>query len=64
MTKKDVLIRGLPTDLHHRLKVQCAVENVTMKDKIIQLIENATANTNIQGTSADPHALKAGSATK
>ena len=58
---KDVLIRGVPRDVHRKLKIQCAVENVTLREKVIQLLKDATANTNIQGIAGTTKPLKAGS---
>jgi len=31
-------LRNVPDDLHSRLKAVCALENVTMQDKIVELI--------------------------
>lgn len=32
-------IRTVPDDLHSRFKAQCALENVTMTDKVVELIQ-------------------------
>lgn len=31
-------LRNVPDDLHSRLKAACALENVTMQEKIVELI--------------------------
>jgi plasmid stability protein len=34
-----IYLKDFPDDLHHRMKVQAALERTTMKDLIIRLLE-------------------------
>jgi plasmid stability protein len=34
-----IYLKDFPDDLHHRMKVQAALEKTTMKDLIIRLLE-------------------------
>ncbi|SPF42641.1 putative 3-hydroxyacyl-CoA dehydrogenase NAD-binding protein [Syntrophobacter sp. SbD1] len=34
-----IYLKEFPDDLHHRMKVQAALEKTTMKDLIIRLVE-------------------------
>lgn len=38
MTKKTVIIREFPVDLHAEFKSLCALESVPMQKKIIELV--------------------------
>jgi plasmid stability protein len=35
---KALNIRNLPDDLHSRFKAACALDNVNMQDKVVELI--------------------------
>ena len=35
---KAINLRNVPDELHSRLKAVCALENVTMQDKVVELI--------------------------
>lgn len=38
-----IYLKDFPDDLHHRMKVQAALEKTTMKDLIIRLLEEYLA---------------------
>ena len=36
-------VRDVPAELHHQLKILCAEEQVTVRKKILQLVEKEVA---------------------
>lgn len=38
-----IYLKDFPDDLHHRMKIQAAIEKITMKDLIIRLLEEYLA---------------------
>jgi len=36
---KQLILKNIEDSLHHNFKVLCAKENISMKDKIVQLIK-------------------------
>lgn len=43
MTMAMIYLKDFPDDLHHRMKVQAALEKTTMKNLIIRLMEEYLA---------------------
>ena len=40
---KSIVIQRVPAELHKELKVLCATQGVTMRDMVLSLVKEATA---------------------
>ena len=61
LEKRTVLIRDVPEDVHRKIRVESALRGISVQRRVIEILREATAQTNLQNITADQHPLKAGS---
>ena len=63
LEKRAVLIRDVPESVHRKLRVESALRGISVQKRVIEILREATAQTNLHNIEAEANPLKAGSTT-